>query len=155
MTDWKSQLVFEQNTNACHCFSVNKARLRLPRGDYICVECSLPLTQHNPDHVTDQDVENYFIHLGGKDGASMIWTSSTNGGSKIYVGSYSASCDPFITKNQINAVVNCSNLHLMTGRPDFIRWAEKVVELENKGDLMYYFFYVEKGVIVMPLIYLS
>ena len=137
MTNWKSQLVFEQpNTNACSSFSINNARLRLPRGAYVCIECSLPLTQHCPDHVTDADVENYFIYLGGRDGASMMWSSKN--GIKVYVGSYSASCDPFITKNQIKAVVNCSNLHLMTGRPDFVRWAEKVVDLEKKGHIRVY-----------------
>lgn len=125
----KDQLVFS-SAGGCDSFQVNKLRLNLAKGGYVCVRCSLSLVQHTATAVTDQDVAAYLAHASGRDGASCILDHGLSG--KVYVGTFAASINPFISEHAIQVVVNCSDLHL-SDRSDFHNWAVKVEALEKSG----------------------
>jgi hypothetical protein len=133
MASIKDQLIFTAATD-CDSFEVNKMRLNLPKGGYVCVKCSRPLAEHYASAVTDEDVAGYFAHASGRDGATCILDASPEKGigGKVYLGTYFASINPFVSDHCVGAVVNCSDLHL-SDRSDFQTWASKVVSLEQSG----------------------
>ena len=109
-------------------------RLNLAKGGYVCVKCTRLLAEHSSSAVTDQDVCGYLAHVSGKDGATCILDASPENGieGKLFLGTYFASINPFVTNHCIGAVVNCSDLHL-SDRSDFHSWALKVESLEQSG----------------------
>ena len=133
MGSLKDQLVFAAS-GGCDSFEVNKMRLNLPKGGYVCVKCSLPLSGHMYTAVTEQDVAGYLAHASGRDGATCILDAVPEMGlpGRVYVGTFAASINPFVTEHSIEAVVNCSDLHL-SDRSDFHSWALKVESLEKNG----------------------
>jgi hypothetical protein len=133
MASLKDQLIFTAATE-CDSFEVNKMRLNLPKGGYVCVKCSRPLAEHHSSAVTDEDVAGYFAHASGRDGATCILDASPETGmeGKVYLGTYFASINPFVSDHCVGAVVNCSDLHL-SERSDFHSWALKVESLEKCG----------------------
>ena len=133
MASIKDQLIFTA-ASECDSFEINKMRLNLPKGGYVCVKCSRPLAEHSSSAVTDQDVAGYLAHASGRDGATCILDSNPEKGieGKVYLGTYFASINPFVSDHCVGAVVNCSDLHL-SDRSDFRSWALKVENLERSG----------------------
>jgi protein-tyrosine phosphatase len=129
----KDQLSFS-SSGGCDSFQVNKMRLNLAKGGYVCVRCSLSLVEHMSSAVTDQDVLGYLAHASGRDGGTRILEANAEHGlqGNVYVGTFAASINPFVSDHAIQVVINCSDLHL-SDRSDFHAWALKVEALEKSG----------------------
>lgn len=122
----------------CESFIVNKARLNLPRGKYVCLDCSVEFLQHQSSSFTPDDIVSYLNFISSRDGGSCILDTDTtcmNSSKqlgKLYLGSFCMSVNPFVKDHNIKAIVNCSDLH-RSDRSDFRKWTEKVQVLEEKN----------------------
>lgn len=124
------QLQFS-GVSQCDEFQLNKMRLNATHAKVVCIDCSYAIGDHKASAVKEADVDAYLAHLEGSDGGNLCIAATETLGA-VYIGARGVSLAPYVNSNNIKAVVNASNLHLINRR-DFKEWSSKVEKLEKDG----------------------